>query len=58
MTKLYELGELPRNNHKAALATRRAMIAAGTWQDDYGQYIIMLQDDPTELLDALAREPA
>lgn len=52
----YALGDLPANNWRAALATWRKMKREGTWKLYYGEYLLNLQDDPTELMAAMAAE--
>ncbi len=49
------LGDIKRNDVKAAVEYMRAQ--GGKLSPEAGQFLYMLQDDPTELMKAIEREP-
>lgn len=44
---------LERNNVQAAVRFFAEHVLSGTWRQEYGQQLIMLQDNPEELTSAI-----
>jgi hypothetical protein len=51
-----EVFALKRNDIKSAIRIRRSGVEAGTWGPEDEHVIVMLQDDPTKLIDAIKAE--
>lgn len=51
-----KISDIPRNDIEAAMQFYKECVAAGTWTPSRAHSVLMLQDDPDTLIDAINAE--